>query len=67
MNNLLEVKTYKQPSGIIIQLQRLDNGFARLVNEQFQQWGTTEKTSTIPKSYMMSWQNFEEKIGSQLL
>ena len=65
--DLLEVKTYKQPSGVVIQLRRLHGGFERLVSGHPQQWGTTVSGDGSPQLRMVGWQDFEERIGSELL
>ena len=74
MDNLLEAKTYKQPSGMVVQLRRFDTGCERLVD-----WKTQESTGYLYSSgdyiinpemarrKMAEWQVFEEKIGSELL
>jgi len=64
--DLLELKTYKQPGGVVITLRRLRLGYERLVNGKPQEWGTTWD-SDESKSMMWDWQKFEERIGSEVL
>ena len=61
---LLEVKTYKQPSGVVVQLRRFAEGCERMINGQWQERTYDGGTS---KNQMVSWQNFEERIGSEAL
>ena len=63
---LLELKTYRQPSGIIIQLRRLKDGYERASGLELIEWGTSD-SDIIPKARMARWQSFEENIGSELL
>ena len=65
-NNLLEVKTYRQPSGVVVQLRRYVTGVERLVEGRPQEWGACCYTNTC-KSYMVRWQKFEKRIGSEVL
>ena len=65
MAEVLEVKTYRQSSGTIITLRRFDTGYERLVNGLPQAWGTGDDKHA--KFYMADFQNFEEKIGSEVL
>ena len=67
MTELLEVKTYKQPSGIIIQLRRYEEGFERLVNGRPQEWGADDAKGEVSKCYMADWQQFEKSLGSEVL
>ena len=61
---LLEVKTYRQPSGAVVQLIRFPEGCERLVNGD---WVERTCSRERAKSQMASWENFEERIGSEVM
>ncbi len=63
---LLELKTYKQPGDVVIQLKRFENGYERTINGSPQEWGTSGDNA-IPHIRMVQWKSFEESIGSELL
>jgi hypothetical protein len=66
MNQLLELKIYRQPHGNIIRLERYARDCQRVVNNHCQE-GLYDWAESILSKTIHEWERFEQKIGSERL